>query len=241
MYIYKTTNILNGKIYIGQSKFEPEENPAYLGSGYILQKAINCYGKNNFRKEILEKCKDEIQLCERERFWISTLHANDREIGYNISEGGTWGDSWTHNPRKEELRKHFSEITIGEKNPNFGNRWTSKQKKIASIRSIKNKVWIDKKTGLNFSKLPEVKQKLSEQKRGLNNPNGYLWKLISPIGEEFLIESSIKHNIKKYGVDYQSFYIFKDKTDRKNRDGWRLLKINKEIVEKLTPLAVIKG
>jgi len=53
MIIYKTINIVNGKIYVGQ---DAHNNPNYLGSGYILKKAIEKYGRENFKKEILEEC-----------------------------------------------------------------------------------------------------------------------------------------------------------------------------------------
>ena len=47
MIIYKTTNTINGKIYIGQDK---NNNPSYYGSGKILQKAIKKYGKESYPK-----------------------------------------------------------------------------------------------------------------------------------------------------------------------------------------------
>ena len=50
MVIYKTTNLINGKIYIGQ---DSKNNPKYLGSGVIFLKAIKKYGKENFVKETL--------------------------------------------------------------------------------------------------------------------------------------------------------------------------------------------
>lgn len=116
MYIYKTTNLLNGKIYVGQSKFEPEENADYLGSGYLLSKAIKCYGRGNFRKEILERCSSKEDLCARERYWIATLKANVRGVGYNICEGGEWGDTFTHNPRADEIRAKFRVLNGGKRN-----------------------------------------------------------------------------------------------------------------------------
>jgi group I intron endonuclease len=89
MIIYKTTNNLDGKIYIGQDK---NNNPNYLGSGKKLQRAIKKYGKENFKKEILEECIDEHHMNEREAFWIQLYNSQDRKIGYNISKGGKEGD-----------------------------------------------------------------------------------------------------------------------------------------------------
>ena len=50
-YVYKTTNLINGRIYIGQKK--GTINLSYLGSGKLIEKAILRYGKNNFRLEVL--------------------------------------------------------------------------------------------------------------------------------------------------------------------------------------------
>jgi group I intron endonuclease len=89
MIIYKTTNLLNGKIYIGQDR---NNNKNYLGSGKLLKKAIKKYGKDNFKKEILEECQTEEELNDREVFWISQYNSTNRDIGYNISDGSKEGD-----------------------------------------------------------------------------------------------------------------------------------------------------
>jgi hypothetical protein len=49
MIIYKTTNLINGKMYVGQ---DSHNNPLYLGSGKVLGLAIEKYGIENFKKEI---------------------------------------------------------------------------------------------------------------------------------------------------------------------------------------------
>jgi group I intron endonuclease len=91
MFVYKTTNCVNGKIYIGQSTFSPEEKPNYLGSGSSLKRDIKAIGKENFIREILEDgITDTNILNEREIYWISHFNSMDPNIGYNILKGGSF-------------------------------------------------------------------------------------------------------------------------------------------------------
>ena len=72
-YVYKTTNKVNNKIYVGKHKSNRfDEN--YLGSGVLLSSAIKKYGKENFITEVLEKyhtypnhigrcCRKELTFC----------------------------------------------------------------------------------------------------------------------------------------------------------------------------------
>jgi group I intron endonuclease len=89
MIIYKTTNLVNGKIYVGQDK---NNNPYYYGSGKLLKAAVKKYGQKNFKKEILEECYTLQELNEKEIYWIKTLNSVDKTIGYNISDGSKEGD-----------------------------------------------------------------------------------------------------------------------------------------------------
>ena len=97
--IYKTTNITNGKIYVGKDK---NNNPNYLGSGVILEQAIEKYGRQSFQKEVLEECDDTI-VDSREICWIAKLNSTDNKIGYNITSGGTGGDTTTNHPNKKDI------------------------------------------------------------------------------------------------------------------------------------------
>ncbi len=98
MVIYETINTINGKRYIGKDK---NNNPAYLGSGKFLQKAIAKYGRNNFIKTILEYCDTEEQLNERERHWVTITNAQKSKLYYNIAPGGGGGDNWLN--RKDSI------------------------------------------------------------------------------------------------------------------------------------------
>jgi group I intron endonuclease len=113
MIIYKTTNLLNGKIYIGK---DTKNNINYLGSGKILNLAIKKYGRKNFKKEILEECNLET-IDSKEIFWIQYFNSRDPEVGYNIAEGGNGGDTISKNPRRDEIRKNHSKVMKGRSNP----------------------------------------------------------------------------------------------------------------------------
>jgi group I intron endonuclease len=80
MVIYKTTNLVNGKQYIGK---DTRNNPNYFGSGVLLKKAIKKYGKENFKKEIIEVCSSRQELIEREEYWLNYYDAGNNSIFYN--------------------------------------------------------------------------------------------------------------------------------------------------------------
>lgn len=87
-YIYKTTNNINGKIYIGQHKSEVFEPNKYIGSGSILVNAINKYGRENFSNILLCECLDENELNRMEEYYIDLYNSTNIDIGYNIKLGG---------------------------------------------------------------------------------------------------------------------------------------------------------
>lgn len=94
-YIYKITNNINGKIYVGKRKSPEGKRPledSYMGSGIRLFEAYNKYGKENFSKDILEEGFPEEFSNEKEKFWIAKLNSTDPEVGYNLTFGGDGGD-----------------------------------------------------------------------------------------------------------------------------------------------------
>src|ERR1035437_2151866 len=99
MIIYKTTNLINDKIYVGK---DATNDPKYLGSGFILRRAIERYGKNNFKKETIEECNSLEELSQRELFWIDNLNSTNKKIGYNIAKGGLGGDTFSNQSKKKK-------------------------------------------------------------------------------------------------------------------------------------------
>jgi len=88
MYIYKITCLINNKIYIGQCIKNKEKTKNYFGSGYIISKAINKYGKDKFKKEILFECNNINELNDAEIYYIKKYNSTNKSIGYNIRSGG---------------------------------------------------------------------------------------------------------------------------------------------------------
>lgn len=84
--IYKTTNLINGKFYIGKHQTK-DLNDGYIGSGKLLKRAIQKYKIDNFHTEILHICKDEKHMNLLEKILV----VPDPEINYNLCEGGKGG------------------------------------------------------------------------------------------------------------------------------------------------------
>jgi len=89
MYIYKITNKINGKWYIGKHN---GSDPNYMGSGKLLKQAYKKYGIENFDKTILETCINEEELNIKEIKWINLSGALLDPACYNLVHGGTGGD-----------------------------------------------------------------------------------------------------------------------------------------------------
>ena len=113
-FIYLTTNLINNKQYIGMHYGFP--NDTYLGSGSLILKAIKYYGKQNFKREILEFCPDKLTAQEREKFWIAKYNAVDNEMFYNLTEGGELNGSWIEvkkwREKNPELAKQHDEKAV---------------------------------------------------------------------------------------------------------------------------------
>ena len=88
-YIYETTCKPTGKKYIGLHKTNKTTiDKKYLGSGKLIQKAINKYGKENFECRILEWCDSRESLSQAEIKWISKFDAYNSPKYYNLTRGG---------------------------------------------------------------------------------------------------------------------------------------------------------
>ena len=88
-YIYKTTNLINGKYYIETHSTNNLED-GYLGSGKRLWYSINYHGKDNHTKEVLEFCENREQLKKREEEIVNEQLLTE-DLCMNLMVGGQGG------------------------------------------------------------------------------------------------------------------------------------------------------
>lgn len=188
--VYKHTNKINGKIYIGQTCQKPEKR-WNNGEGYkdctYFYSAIQTYGWDNFDHEILFEGLTLEEANVKEKELIAKYTSNNKEYGYNLMDGG-----FNSSPN-EVTKKRMSEAHIGK--PGY---WTGKHRseetkekiRKANIGYIKSQETreklskankgkiVSKETGEKISKAlkgkklsEEHRQKLSEAKRGEKHPN----------------------------------------------------------------------
>jgi len=192
MYVYKTTNLVNGKIYVGKHK-RNRDIKNYLGSGKILLQAIDKYGVENFKKEILEHCKTNEQLNDREKHWISKLESRNKKIGYNIAEGGE-GGSIKEYMTEEQLKDFSKKVSKGLKGKKLGIPLSKKNRdgiskglkkyydnggknnNLGKKRSAETKAKISKRhTGRVFTKAWKKKLRKSRAKLNISGKNNNMF------------------------------------------------------------------
>lgn len=133
-YIYLTTNLINGKNYVG--KHHSRLNDKYLGSGDLIKKAITKHGPKNFSREIIAVCSSNKILNILETSYID-LYKSIGKAEYNLALGGDGGNLSKESREKqakslrnfyktlegEKLKQHLREINLGkEPSPEVRNR-----------------------------------------------------------------------------------------------------------------------
>lgn len=118
-YIYKTTNKVNGLIYVGQKHSSKFLGTVYLGSGKLLRQAIKKEGREQFNVELLDEADSPEELDLKEIYWIDKLQATDKTIGYNICNGGK-----------------INRTMCGEHNPFYGKTHSISSKQLMSEKQL---------------------------------------------------------------------------------------------------------
>jgi hypothetical protein len=135
-YVYLTTNLINGKQYVGDHTINIKERKYYIGSGNIFTAAIKKYKRVNFFKEILEWFDTRKEAFDAQEKYIKIFNTT-LPNGYNISPTGG------HN-----VKNCFSEQTL-KKLSDAGKKPKSDEHKRKISESLKGQIsWSKGKTGI---------------------------------------------------------------------------------------------
>jgi group I intron endonuclease len=199
MIIYKTTNTINNKIYIGQDK---NNNPNYLGSGNLIKQSIKKYGRNNFSKEILCVCNTIDELNDKERFYINEYSSTNKKIGYNIAVGGTNGVMLKRkHSEKTKLKMRLSALGKKKSETHCKNIGLSKKGRIVSDEERKKRSENSPLKGVKKYPLSvEVKEKISKSKIG---------KIASKKTKEKMSKSHMGIKNSFYGKKHSEDYLLR--------------------------------
>lgn len=165
-FVYLTTNLINGKQYVGEHSTNKIDDK-YLGSGRpYLKNAIKEYGRENFKREILEFFPTREEAFNNQEKWIKFYNTHVSKGGYNLSEKG--GNNCSGGI-SEEGRKRISESKKGKKTSLETRQKMSKAKIGKSLSAEHKKSISESEKGRNFS--DTHREKLSKSKLGSKNPN----------------------------------------------------------------------
>ena len=128
--IYKTTNQINGKFYIGVHDLDRIGN--YLGSGKKLLQAIKKYGRENFKREILNKFELKNEAFEAEAKIVTHDLVKDR-MCYNVALGGQ-GGSIRKGMKNSKLHNDKIQAALFGNNNGRGHRSEEFKQKISNAR-----------------------------------------------------------------------------------------------------------
>lgn len=185
-----------GMKYIGKSI---NDNPEYLGSGVRLQNAIKKYGKENFKKQILQdSIINEEDLNEAEKYWCDYFGVKNSNIFYNLTNGGEGGDTISDHPNKDQIyqqrqKRHqqklidFPEVALQQKENRIKAYTSEKYRSNASQGQIKRNIrrkalniphhtYTEKMKRGNFNKKgrrqsEEMKEKIRAKKKIITCPH----------------------------------------------------------------------
>ena len=119
-YIYKTTNLVNNKFYIGMHSTSNLED-GYIGSGKKLWYSIRKYGRENFKMEILEFLPDRSSLKEREKELVNESLLQD-PLCMNLAQGGQGGFINQDSQRKRSIAGNIGLLKKYNEDDDFRNK-----------------------------------------------------------------------------------------------------------------------
>jgi hypothetical protein len=189
-FIYKTTNLLNGKYYYGMHSTNDLKD-GYMGSGKRLRYSINKHGKENHKVEIIEFLSSKTELINREKE-IVNLNEIAKENCMNLKVGGSGGLRGLSDESLKKIRE-ASSIYCKERWKNNGDFRTKAKENLKQQVTNNHKLGkYNYNTFAGKTHTEEAKKKMSEKKK-----NRFTGSENSQFGTCWIFKDNINKKIKK--------------------------------------------
>lgn len=177
-YIYITENLINNKKYIGKHRAK-KFSLNYKGSGKLLLKAFDLYGKDNFKCSILTSdgkvptiCNSLDELDFAEKYYINLYDCVKSSEYYNLADGGTGGDTFSNH--SDDIKYEIKEkMSLSQKR-----RWKNISEEALAIRnqklSIANKGHVSNAKGKHHYNNGIEEKVLSDSEASIYLENGWV-------------------------------------------------------------------
>ncbi len=149
-YVYKITNIVNNKIYIGVHKSDSIQSDQYLGSGKILNVAVIKYGRDKFKRDILYEFENKQSAYAMQKLIVDKQFVKRKDT-YNIKQGGDGG--WYRLNETQNI-EHISKgkVVVRDKDGNIFQTDVDDPRYLSGqlVSHIKGKVTVKDSNGITF-------------------------------------------------------------------------------------------
>jgi hypothetical protein len=175
-YVYKITNLINGKIYVGKHKSpqHPSEN-GYYGSGRQIIAAVKKYGVENFNKEVLHYCSSLEEMSDKEAE-IVTEDFVKRSDTYNMHKGGPGGWDHYNGSQRHKEKSRLGGLISGYRasNPFYDPEWQKKYNCMNNPEHVKT-LCEKANTPESLAKKRETWKRTKHQQGANNSQYGRIW------------------------------------------------------------------
>jgi predicted GIY-YIG superfamily endonuclease len=219
--VYKITNLVNNKLYIGitnqgfKTRWYKHCSDSIHGSEFPLHNALRKYGIDNFSVEVLEVCDTIEQLKQQERYWITELKSRTTENGYNLTDGGDGTFGCKHSDKtKDKIRQKALDRSLDKSYIDYLRKTRFKNKEVAQYDLEGNFI-------TNFISASEAAREFNVTRTSISNcasgktksAANYIWKYTGSISEK--PKPIIKEKVKRVTSEE-----IKQKISESNKLSW---------------------